>query len=51
MVEEVTVWDEGHKIRVLMPEMDSVPIKDAFAEITIEPANGAHTKVSWGLEF
>ncbi len=51
MVEEVTVWEEGRKLRVLMSEMGSVPIKDAFAEISIEPVNGGRTNVSWGLEF
>jgi carbon monoxide dehydrogenase subunit G len=26
-------------------------MKEAFAEISIEPVNGGRTKVTWGLEF
>jgi carbon monoxide dehydrogenase subunit G len=51
MVEEVVAWEEGRNFRVLMSELGSVPIKDAFAEISIEPVTGGRSKVIWGLEF
>lgn len=51
IVEEVTAWDEGRSMRVLMLEMGSIPMKEAFAEISIEPLSGGRTKVSWGIRF
>ncbi len=51
IVEEVTAWEEGRSMRVLMSEMGSIPMKEAFAEISIEPMTGGRTKVNWGLKF
>lgn len=51
IVEEVTAWDEGHSMRVLMLEMGSIPMKEAFADISSEPLNGGRTKVTWGIKF
>jgi len=51
IVEEVTAWDEGRSMRVLMSEMGAIPMKEAFAEISIEPLPGGRTNVNWGLKF
>ncbi len=51
IVEEVIAWEEGRSMRVLMSEMGTIPMKEAFAEISIEPEGGGRTKVTWGLKF
>ena len=51
IVEEVTAWEDGRSMRVLMLELGSIPMKEAFAEISIEPVNGGRTKVNWGVNF
>ncbi len=51
LVEEVTVWTPNKELTVRMSEMAGMPLKDAYAKTTIEPAGGNRSKVTWGLDL
>ncbi len=51
LVEEVTAWEDGHKYRVKLSEMDALPLKEAQSEISIKPMGGDKTHVVWTFEY
>ena len=51
MVEEVTGWEAGHKYRVRLSEMATMPLHEAHAEISVEPVDGEHSTVRWTFEY
>jgi len=50
MIEEVTEWEADHKYRVRMSEM-AMPLHEAYAEISVVPANGGGSTVRWTFEY
>lgn len=51
MAEEVIEWEDNHRFRVLLLETEPMPLKEAFAEIRIEPNGTDQTKVTWGMDY
>ncbi len=51
LVEEVTVWNPNKTLTVRMSDMAALPLRDAYAETTIEPLGGERSKVTWSLDL
>ena len=51
IVEEVTNWDEGRSISVVLTEMSSMPLKKADATIKVEPVDSKTSLVSIDMNF
>jgi carbon monoxide dehydrogenase subunit G len=51
VVEEVTAWESGRMYRVRLSEMDAMPLHEAHAKISVEPAGNGRSTVSWSFEY
>ncbi len=51
VVEEVTLWEANHKYRVRLSEMDSMPLHEAHAEISVVAVDDTQSVVNWGFEY
>lgn len=51
VVEEVTVWKPNSRYRVQLSEMDPMPLKEAWAELSIKPVGGSQTQVIWSMAY
>ena len=51
LVEKVIAWHPGQSYRVQMSDMDPIPFKDAFADISIARLDAMHSTVTWSLNF
>ena len=50
MAEEVVQWQENEGYRVKLFETEPMPIKEAFAEISLAPAAPGKTNVVWSMD-
>ena len=51
LVEEVTAWQENRGYRVRLSDTDPMPLKEAYAELSIAPQGAGRTKVSWSMDY
>lgn len=51
LVEEVTEWEVGRRYRVRLSETDPMPLKEAYAEISIAPSGPDQTRVAWSMDY
>ncbi|MCP4601971.1 MAG: SRPBCC family protein [Proteobacteria bacterium] len=52
LVEEVIVWEvERRYHRLRLSEMSGAPIREAEADVSIEPTENGRSRVTWGLDF
>ena len=51
VVEEVTEWEATRRYRVQLSEMESMPLHEAHAEISLEPLDSGQTRVTWGMDY
>jgi len=51
VVEEVTKWKPNIGYRVSLIEMSSMPLKEAYSEISIEMLDNGKTRVKWSMEY
>jgi carbon monoxide dehydrogenase subunit G len=51
IVEEVTEWETNRRYRVRLSETASMPLHEAYAELSIEPLNTRRTQVKWGMDY
>jgi len=50
VVEQVTSWESGRRYRVRLSEY-SMPLKQAFAEFSIEPAGDGKTRARMAMDY
>ncbi len=51
VVEEVTEWEANHKYRVRLSEMEGMPLKEMYAEISLESMDNRRTIVTWCIDY
>lgn len=51
VVEEVIVWERNSRYRVQLSEMDPMPLKEAWAELSIKPSGSSQTQVVWRMAY
>ncbi len=51
MVEEVTEWEANRRYRVRLSETDPMPLKVAYAELSIRPHGIGQTHVEWSMDY
>ncbi|WP_419909115.1 SRPBCC family protein [Hoeflea sp.] len=51
MVEEVIGWEPERGYRVLLSDMDPMPLEEAQAEIAVAPTKNGQTKVTWSMDY
>jgi carbon monoxide dehydrogenase subunit G len=51
LVEEVTEWEANRGYRVRLLETDPMPLKEAYAELSIKPQGSAKTHVVWSMDY
>ncbi len=51
LVEEVTEWEANSRYRVRLSEIDSTPLKEAYAELSIKPHGSGQTHVEWSMDY
>ncbi len=51
MIEEVVNWDDNHSYRVRLSEMASMPLSEAYADVSVEPINDGMSKVTWSMDY
>jgi carbon monoxide dehydrogenase subunit G len=50
LVEEITEWATGQRYRVRLSETEPMPLKEAYAELSITPM-GTGTRVAWSMDY
>lgn len=50
LVEEVTAWTPKEKFTVELSDMASIPLNEAYSEVSIEP-NGERSIVKWSFDY
>ena len=50
VVEEVIEWEVGHKYRVSLSEMTTMPIHEMYAEISLESQTD-RVRVTWSMDY
>ena len=51
LVEEITGWEAGHKYRVRLSEMSSMPVNEMYADVSVEPLDNGRSRVTWGMDY
>ncbi|MCV0428479.1 MAG: SRPBCC family protein [Roseibium sp.] len=51
LVEEVTHWQVNRGYRVRLSDTDPMPLKEAYAELSIAPQGTGQTKVVWSMDY
>ena len=51
VVEEVTEWEANRRYRVQLSEMESMPLNEAHAEVSLEPLDSGRSRVKWGMDY
>ena len=51
LVEEVTEWEANRSYRVRLSEMTAMPLREAYAELSVEPLDNERSKVTWGMDY
>ena len=51
MVEEVTEWEANRGYRVRLSEMSSMPLHEAYSDVSVEPVDNGHSRVTWGMDY
>ena len=51
VVEEVTQWEANRRYRVRLSEMTAMPLREAYAELSVEPLDSGQTRVKWGMDY
>jgi len=52
LVEEVIEWDVNRRYyRVRLSEMLSMPLHEAYADVSVEPMDNGHSMVKWGMDY
>lgn len=52
LVEEVTEWDPSRRYhRVQLQDMESMPLHEAYADVSIEPVGTGRSIVKWGMAY
>ena len=51
MVEEVIQWEVNRGYRVLLSETEPMPLRQAFAELSIKPHGSDQTHVEWSMDY
>lgn len=51
MVEEVIAWEPNRKYRVRLSETEPMPLKEAYAELSIAPEGASKTNVVWSMDY
>ncbi len=51
VVEEVIHWEANNKYRVRLSEMEAMPLKEMYADISLEPIDNGRTRVIWGIDY
>ena len=51
VVEEVTLWETNRRYRVLLSEMTTMPLKEMYAELSVEPIDSGRVRVNWSMDY
>ncbi|MEM9631511.1 MAG: SRPBCC family protein [Pseudomonadota bacterium] len=51
LVEEVTQWQPNRGYRVRLLDTDPMPLKEAYAELSIRPQGSRQTLVEWSMDY
>lgn len=51
LVEQITEWTPGKGYRVQLQEVDPMPLKEAYADLHVEPAANGQSTVTWGMDY
>ena len=51
VVEEVTEWEPKRRYRVRLSEMSSMPLREAFSAISVEPMDNGRSTVTWDMDY
>lgn len=51
MVEEVIAWEPDRGYRVRLSDMESMPLHEAFAGLTVVPLSNGRSKVTWSMDY
>jgi len=51
VVEEVTTWEPNRMYRVRLSEMAAMPLREAYAEVSVEPLDNGGARVTWGMDY
>ncbi len=51
VVEEVTTWEPNRRYRVRLSEMAAMPLREAYAEVSVEPLDNGGARVTWGMDY
>lgn len=51
MVEEVIAWDVNRGYRVKSSEFEPMPLREAYAELSITPSGIGKAKVTWSMDY
>jgi len=51
VVEEVTTWEPNRRYRVRLSEMATMPLREAYAEVAVEPLDNGGARVTWGMDY
>ncbi len=51
IVEEVTEWEANRRYRVRLSEMATMPLHEAYAEVSIEEIDNGCSRVKWAMDY
>lgn len=51
VVEEVTEWETNHRYRVRLSEMSTMPLHEAYAEVSVEAIDNGRSRVNWAMDY
>ena len=51
VVEEVTHWEPTRLYRLRLIEMGPMPVKEAHATLSVEPLDGAHSRLKMTMDY
>ena len=51
IVEEVIEWQANSGYRVRLSELTTMPVKEIYAELSVEPLDNARSRVTWSMDY
>ncbi len=51
VVEEVTEWNANRGYRVRLLELTSMPLHEAYAELSVEPLGNGRARMNWAMDY
>ncbi len=51
VLEEVTEWEANHMYRVRLSEMTATPLKEMYAEVSVEMLEKGRVRAKWGIDY